>query len=247
MTLVPSIGSLARAMRQTPRMAAISSASVVAAVLLLSGCANPGKSALDTNVPLKAAPDLAGAATPGARVWRSPDIASYDRSIKAYMIPAATVFRGKGSSFADLSPAQVDSIAADLTKEVRAEMGRRFKIVNAAGPGVASIELVVAKIAPPQPNYDQSGMYPEPIEGMPDKNVFLPGTVTISGKIIDSSSSTLLAAFVAPVSPTVMDLPNAGQPARALDYALAANGQFASDLTRSIVRERQNSSSMAPK
>ena len=163
------------------------------------------------------------------------------------MIPAATVFRGKGSSFADLSPEQVDSIAANLTKEVRTEMGHRFKIVNAAGPGVATIDLVLAKVSPPQPNYNQSGIYPEPLPGMPDRNVFLPGTVTISGKIVDSTSSNLVAAFVAPVSPTVMDLPDAGQPARALDYAMAANSQFAVDLTRSIVRERQGSSAMAPK
>ena len=83
----------------------------LAGSLLIPACSNPSTTALGTNVPLAPAPDLAGAGTPGVLVWRSPDLAAQERMASAYLIPPATVYRGRGSYFADLSPQQVDDIA----------------------------------------------------------------------------------------------------------------------------------------
>jgi hypothetical protein len=212
-----------------------------AMVFLLAGCSNPSTTALGTNVPLTPAPDLAGSDTPGVTIWRSPDLAEHDRRATGYLIPPVTVFRGKGSYFADLSPAQVDEIAAGLTRVVRQEMARHFKVVNAAGPGVFNLELVLVRVVPPRPQYVTSGPYSISAlaVGMPDAGGTSAGTETIAGKFTDSVSGKLLVGFSAPVSPQVMDLASPGNSARALDFARAANQQFASDLVRAIARQRE--------
>jgi hypothetical protein len=43
-----------------------------------------------------------------------------------------------------------------------------------------------------------------------------------------------------------MDLPAPGRPTRALDFADAACEQFASDLVRAMVRQRQNTGTLPP-
>jgi len=70
--------------------------------------------------------------------------------------------------------------------------------------------------------------------------------MTVAGKFLDSQTSKLLAAFSSPVSPTVMDLPAPGRPARALAFADEASEQFASDLVKAIVRQRQNAGALPP-
>jgi hypothetical protein len=215
----------------------VSAAAVLAATTVLLSACNPGKAALDTNVPLKPAPDLKGAATPGVRIWRSPDLAQHLAS--AYIIPPVTVYHGEGASFADLTPQEVDGIAAGLTKEVRAEVGRHFKVVNTPGPGVATIELILVRVDPPRFEYVGSGPYEisELAVGMPNAGGMTAGSLTISGKFIDSDTAKLRVAFIAPVSPQVMDLPAPGNPARALDFAQAGSEQFAADLVHAMLRE----------
>jgi hypothetical protein len=190
---------------------------------------------------LTTAPDLAGAATPGVVIWRSPDLAAHERVATSYLIPPVTVYRGRGSYFADLSPQQVDEVAARITTDVRTAIGRRFKVVEAPGPDVTSLDLILAKIVPPRPEYVGSGSYliPDLAVGMPDAGGTMAGTLTISGKFAASETGKLLVGFVAPVSPEVMDLARPGDPARALDFAKAASQQFASDLVNAIVRQRQ--------
>jgi hypothetical protein len=218
-----------------------------AAVLLLAACTPPGTRALDAGVPLTRAPDLAGAAPNGSKIWRSPDLAAAEHAASAYAIPPATVYRGRGSYFAGLSPSQVDQIAAMLTKDVRTAIGRRFKVVDAPGPGVFTVELILVNVTPPRPagTDDQDAVAALAI-GMPNAGGTIAGTMTVAGKFIDSQTGKMLVAFSSPLSPTVMDLAPPGDPARALDFAEAASEQFASDLVRAIVRQRQNTGALAP-
>jgi hypothetical protein len=216
---------------------------------MLAGCTPPATRALDAGVPLTTAPDLAGAAPTGSRIWRSPDLGAREQAASAYFIPAATVYRGKGSYFADLSPAQVDQVAATLTKDVRDAIGRRFKVVNAPGPGSFTVELILVSVTPPRPDYVGSGgrSVSALAVGMPDAGGTVAGTMTVAGKFIDSASGKLLVAFSSPLSPTVMDLASPGNPARALDFAEAASEQFASDLVKAIVRQRQLTGALPPR
>nr|WP_294509597.1 DUF3313 family protein [uncultured Rhodopila sp.] len=216
--------------------------------MLLAACTPPGTRALDAGVPLAPAPDLAGAAPGGSVIWRSPDLAESERGASAYVISPATVYRGRGSYFADLSPAQVDQIAARLTEDVRTAVGRRFKVVNAPGPGVFTIELILVNVTPPRPAYIGSGPYAISAlaVGMPESGGTTAGTMTVAGKFLDAQTGKLLVAFSSPVSPTVMDLASPGNPSRALDFAGAASQQFAADLVRAIVRQRQNSGTLPP-
>lgn len=221
---------------------------IAAAGLLLAACTPAGTRALDAGVPLAPAPDLAGAAPGGSVVWRSPDLAASERSASAYVIPPATVYRGRGSYFADLSPAQVNQIAARLTEDVRTAVGRRFRVVNAAGPGVFTIELILVNVTPPRPAYVGSGPFAISAlaVGMPESGGTTAGTMTVAGKFLDSQTGKLLVAFTSPLSPTVMDLPNPGNPARALDFAETASQEFAAGLVRAIVRQRQNTGTLPP-
>ena len=112
------------------------------AALALAACSNPGKSALGSAVPpLTTAPDLAGAATPGVMIWRSPDLAQHERTASSYLIPPVTVYQfSRGSNFADLTPQQVDDIANALTKEVRQQMRRhsnRDPPVRTSSPSIS--------------------------------------------------------------------------------------------------------------
>jgi hypothetical protein len=219
-----------------------------AAGLLLAACTPPGTRALDAGVPLAPAPDLAGAAPSGSMIWRSPELGAAEHAASAYVIPPATVYRGRGSYFADLSPSQVDQIAAMLTRDVRTAIGRRFKVVDAPGPGVFTLELILVNVTPPRPAYVTSGerAVSALAVGMPDAGGTVAGTMTVAGKFTDSQTGKLLVAFSSPLSPTVMDLAPPGNSARALDFAEAASEQFASDLVRAIVRQRQNSGALPP-
>ncbi len=221
---------------------------LAAAGLLLVGCTQPGTRALDAGVPLAPAADLSGAAPNGTVVWRAPDLGSSERTASAYMIPPATVYRGRGSYYADLSPAQVDDIAATLTRDVRAAVGRRFKVVDAPGPGVFTLELILVNVTPPRPAYVSSGPYAvsQLAVGMPEAGGTNAGTMTVAGKFLDSQTGKMLVAFSSPLSPTVMDLAAPGRSSRALDFAEAASEQFASDLVRAIVRQRQNNGTLPP-
>jgi hypothetical protein len=222
---------------------------VCAIGLLLSACTNPSTAALGTNVPLAPAPDLAGAGTPGVVVWRAPDLAERERFASAYFVPPAAVYRGQGSYYADLSDQQVDGIAAELTQEVRAAIGRRFKVADGPGPNVFTLDLFVVKIVPPREHYFMSGPYDfsELAVGRPEAAGNTVGTMTVAGKFLDSENGRLLVGFSAPVSPQVMDLPSPGTSARALDFAQIASEQFASDLVRAISRTRQNNRVATPR
>nr|WP_294555695.1 DUF3313 family protein [uncultured Rhodopila sp.] len=231
------------------RLACINGIGLAAAAgLLLAACTPPGTRALDAGVPLAQAPDLAGAAPTGSVIWRSPDLGAAEHAASAYLIPPATVYRGRGSYFADLSPSQVDQIAAMLTKDVRTAIGRRFRVVDAPGPGVFTVELILVNVTPPRPAYVTSG--PRAVSalavGMPEAGGTTAGTMTVAGKFLDSQTGKMLVAFSSPLSPTVMDLSPPGNPARALDFAEAASEQFASDLVRAIVRQRQNTGALPP-
>jgi len=218
--------------------------------LSLAACTSPGTRALDTSVPLTTAPDLSGAAPMGTRLWRSPELAAAERQASTYNIPPATVYRGRGSYYADLSPQQVDEVAATCTKDVRDAVSKRFRVVNAPGPGVLNMELILVRLVPPRPEYNAPAGYnfagPALSVGMPDAGGSTAGTMTISGKVTDSQTGNLLVAFSSPVSPTVMDLPAPGRPARALDFADDACEQFAGDLVKAMIRQRQNTGALPP-
>jgi hypothetical protein len=215
---------------------------LVAAAWLLSACTNPSTTALGTNVPLATPSDLGNDAPRGAMVWRSPDLAQHERMASAYFIPPATVYHGKGASFGNLSPQQLDQIAADLTRQVRTEVGRRFKLAKTAGPGTFTLELIVVKVNPPHQEYVTSGPYEVSAlaVGMPDAGGLTAGSMTVAGRFIDSESGKMLVAFSTPVSGGMMDTGGRGSDADGIGFAQSASEQFATDLVKAIVRQRRN-------
>ena len=139
------------------------------------------------------------------------------------------------------SPQEVDAIANDLTRDVRAAIGRRFKVVNAPGPGVFTLELILVKVVPPSPAYISNGPYDwsESVIGMPDAKKTNAGVMTVSGKFIEATSGKLLVGFVTPVSPQGMDMGDPAAPGEAYRFGQRASQQFAMDLVAAIVRQRQ--------
>lgn len=209
--------------------------------LAVGACTQPGEKALGTNVPLSSARDLEGAATAGVMIWRAPDLAEHERALTGYYIPDATVYRGRGSGFANLTPQQVDQIAADLTRDVRKAIGQHFKIEPAPAPGAFTLNLVLVRITPPAPGYISNGPYDwsSAVVGMPDAQTTTAGQMTIAGKFTDSESGKLLVSFVAPVSPQVMDLGGPATSSQTYEAAQRAGEQFASDLVAAINRQRR--------
>ncbi len=230
-----------RGMTRIAGSSLIGLALAAATMLSLSACSDPGKASLDSNVPLARAPELEGTVSPSALVWRSPDLAEHERAASSYLIPPATVYHGKGSSFGNLSPQEIDAIANDLTREVRAAIGHRFRIVNTPGPGVFTLQLILVKVTPPAPAYISNGPYDwsDAVIGMPDAQKTTAGMMVVSGKFIDSPSGKLLVGFVTPVSPQVMDMGSPSALGAAYRFAQLATQQFASDLVAAIVRQRQ--------
>jgi hypothetical protein len=183
-------------------------------------------------------------------VWRSPDLAERERAASAYYIPEATVYRGRGSGFADLTPQQVDQVAAQLTQDVRKSIGQHFKIAKAPGPGVFTLNLVLIKVAPPGvSNYIANGPYDwsASVIGMPNAQPMTGGQMTVAGKFIDAATDKLLVGFVAPVSPQSMDLGTSTNATPTLRFAQRASSQFAADLVAAIIRQRQLANAAPPR
>ena len=225
--------------RFRPRRSALSVFGLVALALSVAGCnPRPGTTALDTNVPLKPDPTLSA----GTVVWRSPDLARFEHMANAYYIPPATVYRGSGSVYVGLDQQQQEQVAAELTADVRAAIGRRFRLVNQPGPGAFTLELIVAKVVPPQPVGIQNGPYDfsSSVIGMPNVASMSTGIMTVSGKFIDGATGTLLVGFVVPVSPQNMGMEATSNPAESIPFARLASQKFASDLVDAIVRQRES-------
>jgi Protein of unknown function (DUF3313) len=218
-----------------------------AVALPLSACSygNPvsiGTAALATDVPMKSAPDLSGTLPAAVVIWRAPDLANYERVASSYLIPPATVYRGRGASFGGLDARQA---AADLTTDVRTAMGRRFKVVDAPGRDVLTLDLILVSIEPAATYYyTGSAIYEQVWLSSPDSVYTTAGRVTIAGKISTSETGKLLVSFVAPIIPDVPDTPGTSNPAQAVK---AANGQFAADLVAAIIRQRQEDQAPAPR
>ena len=238
---------------QTPsRMLIRLTKSLIPATLLaatLAACTTTAEKALGTNVPLSTDRAAEGPGTTGVMVWRSPDLAEHERAASAYYIPDATVYHGRGSGFADLTPAQIDQVAAQVTQDVRKSIGRHFKIVKTPGPGAFTVELVLIKVAPPGPAYISNGPYDwsASVVGMPNAQTTTAGQMTVAGKFIDAVSNKLLVGFVAPVSPQSMDLASQADAGSTVRFAQRASTQFASDLTAAIIRQRQLASAAPPR
>ncbi len=204
---------------------------------VLAGCTQPtAESTLGTNVPLTPAPNLAGTATPGLQVWRAPDIAQFRPT--GFYIPPATVDTNPEGQFSGVDASQV---AALLTEDVRRAVSRRFPVVNTPGPGTHTLHLVLVRVVPPQQMYISNGPYPwaQSIVGMPNLASAGGGNMTVAGKFTVSSTGKLLAAFVAPVSPSDMMMEMPSGPSGAMEFARDASRTFANDLAASIAREQQ--------
>ena len=203
---------------------------------LLAGCAHsPTQSALGTHVPLKPAPELAGAAVPGARVWLAPDVAQYVPS--SFYIPPVTVDHGPSAEFEDVNPTKV---AAELTEEVREAIGRKYRVVDTPEHGTHTIQLVLVRVIPPEAVHITNGPYPwaGAVVGMPNR-VYSEGEMLVGGKFELSATGKLLAAFVAPVSPSDMMMAPATGPDVTQHFVQDVNRAFADSLVASIERQMQ--------
>ena len=203
---------------------------------LLAGCAQaPEQSALGTHVPLKPAPQLAGAAVPGARVWLAPDAAQYVPS--SFYIPPVKVDHGPSAEFEDVDPTQV---AAVLTQDVRKAMGQKYRVVGTPEHGSHTIQLVLVRVVPPEAVHITNGPYPwaGAVVGMPNR-VYSEGEMLVGGKFEVSATGKLLAAFVAPVSPSDMMMGPATSPQASQQFVQDVSRTFATSLVASIERQMQ--------
>lgn len=183
-----------------------------AALLLLAGCnqadtphATP---ALGANVPLSAA----GARdVPGSLVFRAPDL---DRrpAPRGFYIPATIIYNGESDRFLNIDDAQKRNVANIVTAAFRQALGRHQRVVDAPGPGIVTLQLLITGIHRTVPSdlvaYDNALSPFIPVTDVAEGNIQaqVAGSIMLAGKFVDPSGK-LLAGFEGRLSTASFDLP----------------------------------------
>lgn len=154
----------------------------------------------------------ASAEEPGAWTYLDPsaDIASYRR----FILDPPRVLKSDSSSFAGLSVAEVQAVAAMFVEETRKALGTKYPVVTTPGPGVARLRFTVLGVSKTVP-YVATATRVIPISAAINllsqgagHGGTLTGSVTYGIEAFDSQSGKLLAAAVRRLTPGAFDIPS---------------------------------------
>jgi hypothetical protein len=173
---------------------------LVFGLLALAGCAAQTETVdrpqgLDDAALLQASTEEPGAWT---YLDSTADLASYRR----FILDPPRVHRSDPSSFAGLSDADVQAIAAMFVEETKRALGTKYPVVTTPGPGVARLRFTVLGVSKTVP-YVSTAARVIPIgaainllsQGAGHGGT-LTGSVTYGIEAFDSQSGNLLAAAV---------------------------------------------------
>jgi hypothetical protein len=147
---------------------------------------------------------------PGARTYIVPNarLADYRR----FILEPTRIYRGEGSSFADLSEAEIQDIAPMFFEETRAALGPDYPVVTRPGPAVARLRFTLIGVSRTVP-YVSTATRVIPIgaainllkagAGGPGT---LTGSVTYGIEAFDAQSGQLVAAAVRELTPGAFDI-----------------------------------------
>lgn len=189
-----------------------SSVTVAAVALTLAACAS-NKPETSAGLTEKYAMSPS-AASPDTLVYRSPDI-DIKKFTSGFYVAPVEVYGGADAEFGDVSAADREKLAQFLRSEFIRELGTKYKIAQAPGPGVVELKLTLAGISETRPllsaatRLSPAGLaltLGKSAAGMP---AAFTGSVTFGGVISDAGSGQTLGAFLTKVSPNALDLTSA--------------------------------------
>jgi Protein of unknown function (DUF3313) len=177
--------------------------------LLLAACSNEPKvtAGLGAEMPLKPADgDLIG----GTLVYRAPDIDP--RAYRGIYVAPAAIYDGTDAEWGGMDSAARQRVAARLTREaVRALRASGRQVLGAPTANSVTFQMTLASIASTH-GVAANVLKVTPIglgltlaksaAGLPAS---FTGSITVAGKLTESSSGKPLAGFVAKVSPVALD------------------------------------------
>lgn len=182
---------------------------MVGALVALTACQKPENS---TSTPSMAR-SADATTSPGVGhdwTYRAPDLDP--SSYKKLIIEPAQVYRGPGSDYDGLSPAEVESMAQTLPEETVKLLQAKGYVADQPGPGVARLRFTVVRISRTVP-YLSTATRVIPLSAM--INVArtaagvggsLTGSATIMIEVFDSTTDALLAAGQRELNPDTFDI-----------------------------------------
>lgn len=180
------------------------------ALLALAACTSQTQT---TERPLgvpEAAKMQASTEEPGAWTYIAPNaqLGKYRR----FILDPPQVYRGEGSSYGDLSEAEVQEIAQMFVDETRAALGPDYPVVTRPGPDVARLRFTTIAVTRTVPYVSTAtrifpiGTAVNLVKGGTGGAGTLTGSVTYGIEAFDSLSGEPVAAAVRELTPGAFDL-----------------------------------------
>ncbi len=182
-----------------------------ALTLALAGCAAQSQSTSQPNAGITGVPMTENAKeAPGAWSYIAPDanLAQYT----SFILEPPVVYRGEGSSFGDLSDAEVQKIAQMFVDQTKLALGSKYPVVTKPGPHTASLKLTIVEVSSTIP-YVSTATRIIPIsaainlvKGATVGGGTLTGGVTYAVEAKDSETGKVVAAAVRHLTPGAFDI-----------------------------------------
>jgi hypothetical protein len=215
--------------------------------LLLAGCANqtPTTTAgLGNRVP------LGPGKYPGTLVYKAPDldIALYH----GILIDQATIYTGPDADYGNVSWADKQQLAANLTSEYTRVLSEKFNVVSQPGPGIARLHLALAGVTESRSGLSTLlrltpvGLGITGIKSVADEPAAFTGTVTIAGQVTDTQTGDVLAGFVSRESPQAYDLTSGLGSLRAAQLGITRGAEEFSQAVQALQKQQAAAATPAP-
>lgn len=182
-----------------------------ALTLALAGCAAQSQSTSQPNSAITGVPMTENAKeAPGAWSYIAPDakLAQYT----SFILEPPVVYRGEGSSFGDLSDADVQKIAQMFVDQTKLALGTEYPVVTKPGPHTASLKFTIVEVSSTVP-YVSTATRIIPIsaainlvKGATVGGGTLTGGVTYAVEARDSQTGKVVAAAVRHLTPGAFDI-----------------------------------------
>lgn len=182
----------------------------LATVLLLSACTAQSQKISQPQEAITGVPLTQSNQEPDAWTYLAPDanLAKYTK----FIIDPPVVFHGEGSSYGDLSEADLQKIAQLFVDETKAALGTKYRVVTKPGPTVARLRFTLIAVSQTVPYVSTAtrivpiGAAINLIKGSTGGAGTLTGSVTYAIEGIDSTSSKVKAAAIRRLTPGAFDL-----------------------------------------
>jgi hypothetical protein len=179
-------------------------------LLALGACAAQSQRMDQPAEAIVGVPLTQSAAAPDAWSYMAPetDLRTYTR----FIVAPPVVFSGEGSSYGDLSPAEVQEIAQMFVDQTKLALAPAFPVVTEPGPGVARLTFTLVAVSPTVPYVSTAtriipvGAAINLLKGGTTGGGTLTGGVTYGIEARDSVSGQVLAAAVRHLTPAAFDL-----------------------------------------